>query len=46
MKILYGTGNPAKFTAMQSRLEKLDIKLISLNDLKAEGAVIPSMEWY
>jgi 8-oxo-dGTP diphosphatase len=43
MKILYGTGNPAKFTAMQSRLEKLDIKLISLNDLKAEGAVIPEV---
>lgn len=43
MKILYGTGNPAKFSSMQSRLEKLDIELISLNDLKAEGITIPEV---
>lgn len=37
MKLLYGTGNPAKLSAMKSRLEKLDIELIGLNDLKAKG---------
>lgn len=43
MKLLYGTGNPAKLSAMQSRLEKLDIELIGLNDLRAEGKVIPKI---
>jgi 8-oxo-dGTP diphosphatase len=37
MKLLYGTGNPAKLSAMKSRLEQLDIELIGLNDLRAEG---------
>jgi len=41
MKLLYGTGNPAKLSAMKSRLEQLDIELIGLNDLKAEGKTIP-----
>lgn len=41
MKILYGTGNPAKLSAMKRRLEELDIELIGLNDLKAEGVTIP-----
>lgn len=41
MKILFGTGNLAKFHVMKRRLEKFDIELISLNDLKEEGAVIP-----
>lgn len=33
MKILYGTGNPAKIAAMQRRLEGLGIELIGLKDL-------------
>ena len=41
MKLLYGTGNLAKWEAMERRFQKLDIKLISLNDLKAKGATIP-----
>ena len=41
MKLLYGTGNPAKLSDMKRRLEKLDIDLIGLNDLKAEGIAIP-----
>lgn len=43
MKLLYGTGNPAKLSAMKSRLEKLDIELIGLNDLKAKGITIPEV---
>lgn len=43
MKLLYGTGNPAKFYAMERRLENLGIELISLNDLKAEGITIPQV---
>ncbi|MGN1083960.1 MAG: non-canonical purine NTP pyrophosphatase [Lachnospiraceae bacterium] len=43
MKILYGTGNPAKLSAMRSRLEKFDIELIGLNDLKAEGITVPTV---
>lgn len=43
MKLLYGTGNPAKLSAMKSRLEQLDIELIGLNDLKAEGNIIPEV---
>lgn len=41
MKLLYGTGNPAKLDSMRRRLEKLDIELIGLRDLEAEGIVIP-----
>jgi 8-oxo-dGTP diphosphatase len=43
MKLLYGTGNPAKLSAMKSRLEQLDIELIGLNDLEAEGNIIPEV---
>lgn len=43
MKLLYGTGNPAKLSAMKCRLEQLDIELIGLNDLKAEGITIPKV---
>ena len=42
MKVLYGTGNQAKLSAMKHRLEQLDIELISLNDLKTEGYRIPN----
>lgn len=44
MKILYGTGNPAKLSAMQRRLEKLGIELIGLKDIKAMGLEIPQVE--
>lgn len=43
MKLLYGTGNFAKLSAMRSRLEQLDIELIGFNDLKAEGKMIPKV---
>ena len=42
-RILYGTGNPAKLSAMKRQLEKLDVELIGLNDLKAEGVEIPNV---
>ncbi len=43
MKILYGTGNPAKLSAMKSRLEQLGIELIGLNDLREKGFNIPEV---
>lgn len=43
MKLLYGTGNHAKLSVMKSRLEKIGIELIGLNDLKAEGKTIPEV---
>ncbi len=43
MKLLYGTGNSAKLSAMKHRLEKIDIELIGLNDLRAEGLTIPKV---
>lgn len=43
MKVLYGTGNPAKLSAMKSRLEQLEIELVGLQDLKAEGRMIPDV---
>lgn len=43
MKLLYGTGNLAKLSAMRNRLEQLDIELIGLNDLRAEGKIIPKV---
>ena len=43
MKLLFGTGNPAKVSVMKSRLEKIGIELIDLNDLRAEGKIIPEV---
>lgn len=43
MKLLYGTGNPAKLDAMKSRLEDLGIELIGLNDLIADGITVPNV---
>lgn len=43
MRLLYGTGNPAKLSSMRQRLEPLDIELISLEDLRAEGFTIPEV---
>lgn len=36
MKLLYGTGNPAKLSAMQRRLEPLGIELMGLKDIKMQ----------
>ena len=36
MKILYGTGNPAKLQAMCANLSKLDIEIIGLKDMEGE----------
>lgn len=43
MELLFGTGNQAKLSVMKSRLEKIGIELIGLNDLKAEGKSIPEV---
>lgn len=43
MKLLYGTGNLAKLSTMRNRLEQLDIELIGLNALRAEGKIIPEV---
>ncbi len=43
MKLLYGTGNPAKAAAMQNRIAGLGIELISLQDLRAQGVEIPDV---
>lgn len=43
MKLLYGTGNPAKLESMRSRLVNLDIELLGLQDLMAEGKNIPKV---
>lgn len=43
MKLLYGTGNLAKLSAMKNRLEQLDIELFGLNDLRAEGKSVPKV---
>lgn len=40
MKVLYGTGNPAKLEAMRRRLKPLGIELIGLKDL---GREIPNV---
>lgn len=43
MKLIYGTGNRAKLSVMRSRLKQLDIELIGLDDLRAEGKTIPQV---
>lgn len=43
MKLLFGTGNTAKLSVMRSRLEKIGIELVGLNDLKADGMSIPDV---
>lgn len=43
MKLLFGTGNQAKLSAMKNRLEKIGIELIGLGDLKAVGKKIPEV---
>lgn len=43
MKLLFGTGNQAKLSAMKRRLETIGIELIGLQDLRAEGYTIPEV---
>ena len=43
MKLVFGTGNPAKLSVMQQRLASLGIELIGLQDLKEKGMVIPTV---
>mgnify|MGYP002626180138 CR=1 FL=1 len=43
MKLIFGTGNQAKLSAMRRRLEEIGIELIGLKDLEKEGAVIPKV---
>lgn len=43
MKLLYGTGNPAKLSAMKRRLEQLNIELIGLKELREQGLAIPDV---
>lgn len=43
MKLLYGTGNQAKLSAMKNRLKEMGVELIGLSDLKAEGKSIPEV---
>ncbi len=40
MKLLYGTGNAAKYASMKERLSGLDIELISLLDIKTEKLAV------
>lgn len=41
MKLLYGTGNPAKLSSMRRRLSGLDIEIIGLCDLDVEIPDVP-----
>lgn len=41
MKILYGTGNPAKLASMRRRLECLGMEVIGLKELEMEIPQVP-----
>ena len=41
MKLLYGTGNPAKLSSMKKKLKKIEIELIELKDLDCEIPDVP-----
>ena len=41
MKLLYGTGNPAKLSSMKESLKTLGIELIGLKDLECEIPDVP-----
>lgn len=41
MKLLYGTGNPAKLEAMRRRLAGLDFKIMGLNDMEKKAPQVP-----
>ena len=41
MQLLYATGNPAKYSAMEKRLKTLEVELIGLKDLDCEIPNVP-----
>lgn len=41
MQLLYATGNPAKYSAMEKRLKNLGVELIGLKDLDCEIPNVP-----
>ena len=41
MKLLYGTGNPAKLEAMRRRLAGLDFEIAGLKDMEKEAPQVP-----
>lgn len=41
MQLLYATGNPAKFSAMERRLKTLGVELIGLKDLDCKIPNVP-----
>jgi len=41
MRLLYGTGNSAKLSVMQEKLQKLGIEIIGLKDLQCEIPNVP-----
>lgn len=41
MKLLYGTGNPAKLSVMKRRLEGLNLEIIGLHELDREIPTVP-----
>lgn len=41
MRLLYGTGNPAKLSVMRNRLSELGIEVIGLHDLDCEIPEVP-----
>lgn len=40
MKILYGTGNPAKLDSMRRRLSGLDMEILGLGDMDGEAPIV------
>ena len=41
MKLVYGTGNPAKLEAMRRRLAGLDFEIAGLKDMEKEAPQVP-----
>ena len=41
MKLLYGTGNPAKLEAMRRRLSGLDLEILGLTDMEKKAPAVP-----
>lgn len=41
MKLLYGTGNPAKLESMRRRLAGLDFEILGLEDMKKRAPEVP-----
>lgn len=41
MKLLYGTGNPAKLSVMQKKLLDFGIEVVGLKDIRCEIPVVP-----